>query len=132
MTETVNKKIKNATRVTIDGVTYRSKLEAKVAELFKEAGIDCQYEQERWVIMPTLLYNNVKYRAVTYTPDFTGKDFIMEVKGYPNDSWKLKKKVIINFILNSGEKRVYYEIKSLKEAKELIVKLKNNGHKEIT
>ena len=40
----INKKVINATEVTVNGVKYRSKLEARCAQILKENNISFEYE----------------------------------------------------------------------------------------
>ena len=75
-----NKKIKNATITELNGIKFRSKLEAKVATLLDEANINYEYEPFKIQYIPKFSYNNENYSAAYYTPDFVGKDFILEIK----------------------------------------------------
>ena len=88
-----NKKIRNATPTTYAGVKYRSKLEAKFAKILTEAGVQFQYEFPTYELLPRQEFQGETLRPVTYTPDFLVKDFIIEVKGFKNDVYPLKKKL---------------------------------------
>lgn len=115
-----NQKIKNATEIIIDGVKYRSKLEGSVAKYLKEHNIPFEYEKHRLELIPTMRYNEQTLKAVHYTPDFICNNFIIEVKGFPNDSWSLKKKVIIQLIIEGKLPYNFREIHSIRELKEVI------------
>lgn len=117
-------KIRNATPLVLDGIRFRSKLEAYCYEKLKEANLDFKYEEERFVVLPGFNYENKSYeivkkggekiyddaypyvRPISYTPDFTNLEegWIIECKGFPNDSfpvrWKLFKKYITDNNLN--------------------------------
>ena len=47
---------------------------------------------------------NKKVLSIKYTPDFEGKDFIIECKGRPNDTfplrWKMFKKYVSRYLRN--------------------------------
>ena len=79
---TENKKIKGATPTIVDGVQYRSKLEARCAQILKENNIPFEYEPFKIEYIPKFEYDGIKYRAAYYTPDFVVDDkYILEVKG---------------------------------------------------
>lgn len=120
-----NKKIKNATPTKWNGLTFRSALEAKVAKCLIENGISFEYEATRFDLLPKFEYNNIKYRAVHYTPDFICGNYIIEVKGFPNDVWPLKKKLILLTLINLDSEYKFREVKNLKQLKEVIKEIKN-------
>lgn len=62
----------------------------------------------RYELLPAFTFNNKKYRPMTYLPDFVGKDFIIECKGFPNEAWPLREK-LFNFYLyqHAPEVRFY-------------------------
>jgi predicted nuclease of restriction endonuclease-like RecB superfamily len=113
----MNKKIKNATVTVIDGIEFKSKLEAAVYTKFKDAGITLKYEPSKVVLQdsfePNFKYytkntkdkkiltdkSNCKVREITYTPDFTLKlgntHFAFEAKGFQNDAYPIKKKLFM-------------------------------------
>ena len=120
-----NKKIKGATITKVGNITFRSKLESKVAKCLEDNNISYEYENTKLLLLPSILYNNKLYRPVHYTPDFICGDFIIEVKGYPNDVWPLKKKIIINHLVNTNSNYKFREVKNLKELKEVIKEIQN-------
>ena len=120
-----NKKIKNATITELNGIKFRSKLEAKVATLLDEANINYEYEPFKIQYIPKFSYNNENYRAAYYTPDFVGKDFILEIKGFPNDVWRYKKKLILLHLISQNSPYTFYEIKSNSQLKTWIKNYKD-------
>lgn len=79
-----NKKIKNATVTSYNGITFRSKLEARCAQILKENNISFEYEPLKIEYIPKFEYYGEKYRAASYTPDFLVDDkYILEIKGFP-------------------------------------------------
>ena len=75
---TSNKKVKNATPLDYDGVSFKSKLEMYCYKLFKENNIPVEYEKVKFQILEPFSYNNEKIRGMTFLPDFVGDNFIVE------------------------------------------------------
>ncbi len=120
-----NRKVKNATKVEFDGRLFDSKLEVKFAQLLKESGIKFyRYNEVSIEIMPKFVYNGETIRAAKYKPDFIVGPYCIEVKGYPTDAWKVRRKIILNYMSNHAEYK-YREVKSVAEMKALITELKN-------
>jgi hypothetical protein len=67
-----NKKVRNATPVTLDGINFRSKLERYCYEQLKLYNIECEYEKYSYTLLPAFKYNDENVRAITYKPDFVG------------------------------------------------------------
>jgi hypothetical protein len=104
-------------KVTYDGITFASGLEKYMYCALKKAGIKSSYEGETFVLLNGFHFDNecwerqsnskgdFKNRGekrilpIKYTPDFIGKDFIIETKGRPNESfpmrWKLFKRLVM-------------------------------------
>ena len=100
----------------VDGIEFKSGLEAYMYTALKNAGIKAKYEGISYELIPSFDFKNKSYekqangkgeyknrggttiRKITYTPDFTGTGFIIECKGRPNESfpirWKLFKKYV--------------------------------------
>ena len=148
---TENKKVRNATAVVIDGIKFRSKLEAYCYERLKEEGFPSSYESSRVVLMegftpsenffiyvPKIIKGKKgpieratgKIRDITMTPDFMfeykGYDIIIETKGNPNDAYPNKRKTYFK-LLNEKiqDKRIaFFEPSSKKHVDEVINILK--------
>ena len=115
-------KIANATPLTVDGIRFRSKLEAYCYDKLKSAGLTFKYEEERFVIVPGFNYENTSVevvkkggqkifdeaypyvRPISYTPDFTNLEegWIIECKGFPNDSFPVRWKLFKKYIVDNG------------------------------
>ena len=103
----------------IDGIKFDSTLESFMYSLLKANNIANEYEGEKFVLIESFKFSNASYertakkpmvdrasgkavRGITYTPDFVDPNgkWIIETKGYANESfplrWKLFKKVIHN------------------------------------
>lgn len=121
---TENKKIKGATPTIVDGVQYRSKLEARCAQILKENNIPFEYEPFKLEYIPKFEYDGIKYRAAYYTPDFVVDDkYILEVKGYANDVYRYKKKLVLLKLMQQN-RYSFIEIKTLTKLREWIRKYK--------
>lgn len=122
-------KIRNATPTEYDGIKFRSKLEMYTYKKLREARIDADYEQHRFELLPAFVaLSGKKYRAMTYLPDFVGKDFIIECKGFPNESWPLRKKLFEYALVRDNLKYNFYEVHTQKEVDTLVLNLKEQQH----
>lgn len=117
-------KVRNATPNEYDGIKFRSKLETYTYKKLKEANITADYEMHRYELLPAFTFNDKKYRPMTYLPDFVGKDFIIECKGYPNETWPLREKLFRYYLYSNKLDIDFYVVHTQKEVDELIKKLK--------
>ena len=125
MKRSQNKKIKNATPIEADGIKFRSKLELYTYKKLKEANIVTEYEQHKYELLPAFIFHGKKIRAMTYLPDFVGKGFIIECKGFANDAFPLRKK-LFEFWLSVHEPETQYHIvRTQKEVNQLVKTLKS-------
>ena len=129
----INKKVINATEVTINGVKYRSKLEARCAQILKENNISFEYEPLNIEYIPKFEYYGEKYRAAFYTPDFIIDDkYILEIKGFPNEVYRYKKKLVLLKLLkdNNYTKYRFFEIKTITQLRQWIKDYKDKKYEE--
>lgn len=125
MKRSQNKKIKNATPIEADGIKFRSKLELYTYKKLKEANIMTEYEQHRYELLPAFVFHGKKIRAITYLPDFVGKGFIIECKGFANDAFPLRKKLFEFWLSVHEPKTQYHVVRTQKEVDQLIETLKS-------
>ena len=105
-----------AKKISYDGHNFASGLERYMYIALKKAKIKAKYEGETFVLINGFHFENESYERqangkgeyvnrgskrilpIKYTPDFIGKDFIIETKGRPNESfpirWKLFKRLV--------------------------------------
>ena len=129
----INKKVINATEVTVNGVKYRSKLEARCAQILKENNISFEYEPLKIEYIPKFEYYGEKYRAAFYTPDFIiDNKYILEIKGFLTDTYRYKKKLVLLKLLkdNNYTKYRFFEIKSLTQLRQWIKDYKDKKYEE--
>jgi len=133
----------------IDGIEFRSRLEAFAYTELKKASIKFDYEKEKFVLMEKFKYENISIekrkkkgklvfdqalksiRSTTYLPDFTNlKDgWIIEVKGLKSDvfnlKWKLFKQYLVKNNLNyelympGSKKQILQCVEMIKEKIEI-------------
>lgn len=121
-----NVKVKNATKVEVDGIKFRSKLEAKAYERLKSEGFCFEYEAVTYTIIEKFEYLGEKVRPITITPDFIDADkrIIIEVKGFANDAFPLRWKLLKRHLcINNLDFRLYV-VRNAKELELLINDLK--------
>lgn len=117
-------KVKNATPNIYDGIKFRSKLETYTYKKLKEAKIKADYEPTHFELIPKFEYQGEKVRAMTYLPDFVGKDFIIECKGLMGDSFPLRWKIFKYTLMKQNSNYKLYLVRNQKQVDELINKLK--------
>lgn len=130
---TVNKKVRNATPIIVDGIQFRSKLEGFVHTELKKVGLPAEYESTKFELLPGFYYKNEKKSiAITWTPDFVGKNFIIECKGFANDAFPLKIKLFKWKMLQENTLYDVYIVNSQTKAKaaiqEILTKNKENDN----
>ena len=138
-------RIKNVIATSVDGVNYRSRLEAFTSIELSKAKIKFHYEKEKFVLMDKFKYDgssiekrkkkgklvydeaSQSVRSITYVPDFTNikQGWIIEVKGLKSDvfnvKWKLFKQYLAKNKLNydlympGSKKQILQTIKLIKE-----------------
>lgn len=121
-----NKKIKGATVTEYNGIKFRSKLESRVAKYLNDHNIPFEYESFRLCLLPSITYNGQTFKSVHYTPDFKCGSFLIEVKGYPNDSWSLKRKLIISTIEKNNLPYKFREIHNITDLQEVLMEMSGN------
>ena len=135
-----------AKKVIYNGITFASGLEKYMYKALKDAKIDFQYEGETFELLPSFQFNNACYERqsngkgdfinrgikkvlnIKYTPDFIGKDFIIETKGRANESFPLRWKLFKKWMMDNNDTRTLYKPQRQSECDitiELILKTKN-------
>ena len=113
-------KVKNVQPNIYDGIRFRSKLETYTYKKLKEANILADYEPTHFMLIPKFEYQGKKVRAMTYLPDFVGKDFIIECKGVIGDAFPLRWKIFKYTLMNSNSNYKLYLVRNKKQVDELI------------
>lgn len=116
-------KVRNATPNIYDGIKFRSKLETYTYKKLKEAGIDAEYESTHFELIPKFEYNGEKVRAMTYLPDFVGKNFITECKGLVTDSFPLRWKIFKYYLKQENKDYKLFLVRNQKQVDEMVNEL---------
>lgn len=116
-------KVRNATPNIYDGIKFRSKLETYTYKKLKEAGIDVEYESTHFELIPKFEYNGEKVRAMTYLPDFVGKNFIIECKGLVTDSFPLRWKIFKYYLKQENKNYKLFLVRNQKQVDEMVNEL---------
>ncbi len=109
-----------------EGITFDSGLELYIYKRFKEEGIEAEYTPITFELLPKIVYegNDKKTNNVLplkYTPDFVGEDFIVEGKGYANESFALRWKLFKHYLYNNNLIYQLYIPHNQKEVEKMIV-----------
>lgn len=143
-----NKKIINATPITVNNIAFKSKLEAMLFKVLEDNGLNPKYESNKFVIWkgfkPTVPYyernkktktislNDKKLMDITYMPDFTfdyGEYRVfVEVKpdNFTNDVYPYKAKIFRKYLetVNIDKKPIFVKVGTKKNLLEFINILK--------
>lgn len=139
------KKHTNAKKVSADGIEFASGLERYCYLALKKAKIFDKYEGETFELQEAFQLPNQAFerqsngkgvfklrgpgiRNISYTPDFTGEDFIIETKGRANESFPLRYKMFKRLLFKTGDTRPLFKPQNQKEIDETI-NLILNGRK---
>ena len=140
----VNKKIRGATSLVSDGISFKSQLEVVIYKELLRAGFNPKYEERKFVIWegikPTKPFYNRdiqtkmlkldmgKMRDITYTPDFTFEYknhlIIIEAKGFENATFPIKKKLFRGLLEKMETSVIYLEVYTKKQLLQAIEILK--------
>jgi hypothetical protein len=125
MNDKPNKKVRNATLTECDGIKFKSKLERYTYEQFKLAEVPISYETVKFTLLEKFKYNGQNVRAITYTPDFIGEDFIVECKGFKTDRFVLKWKLFQKYLLDNGlDKYKLYLVHNQKQVRSVVEEIR--------
>lgn len=132
--------------IEYDGNLFKSTLEKRAYQIYKDAGLNPQYEPLTFPIWPKhVLKSNVNcykpYRgqlsnarktlaAITYTPDFMftykGAMIIIDTKGKPNETYPMKFKMFLKHCEELYDCPVYFfEPHSITQVKQSVTIIKN-------
>jgi hypothetical protein len=100
-----NKKVKNATKHTYDGIVFDSKLEMLAYQRLKGYGFDFNMK-DVIELVKSFMFNGKLVKSITMEPDFNldvhGVHIIVETKGNPNDVYPYKLKLLKQKIMQDN------------------------------
>ena len=130
-------------KVICDGITFASGLEKYMYQALKLAKIKTKYEGETYTLINSFEFENSSYERqsngkgqfvnrgnkkilpIKYTPDFVGKDFIIECKGRANESFPIRWKLFKRFINDWQPRVTLFKPQNQKEC-DLVIELLTN------
>lgn len=122
-----------ANKVTHDGVNFASGLEKYMYIALKKAKIKNDYEGETFELFPSYEFKAQAYERcsngkgeyknrgekkilnIKYTPDFIGKEFIIETKGRANESFPIRWKMFKKYVMDNLPHITLYKPQNQKE-----------------
>jgi hypothetical protein len=87
------------TKVTINGHTFDSKLEAwRYVQLTQDITVEKIELQPKYILLPSFVKNGKKHQAITYIADFlvtykNGRVVIEDCKGIETEVFRIKRKL---------------------------------------
>ena len=130
-------------KVEHDGITFASGLEKYMYIALKEAKIVAEYEPTSYTLMEGFDYSGDAYERcsngkgvyknrgckkilnIKYTPDFEGKNFIIECKGRANESFPIRWKMFKKYVKKHLKSVTLYKPQNQKECDEVIKLIQN-------
>lgn len=129
-----NRKIRNANKVVVheDGerIVFDSKLEYYFYNTAKMLNIEIELKP-KFVLQEAFTDNQGNnIRAITYTADFRVGDDIIDVKGYPNDVFPLKRKLFAYKYMREGSPIRFFVLKNKKEINKYLYERTDNRNNQ--
>ena len=128
---TENQKVKNVKPNIYDNIHFKSKLETYCYQQLQKYNLEANYEKLKFTLIEPFQYNNEKVRAMTFLPDFSGPEFIIECKGMMNDAFPLRWKIFKYHLANNNITYNLYLPRNKKDVDaviaDILLKRKENG-----
>ena len=127
-----------AKKVTVDGINFKSGLEKFMYQELKKNKLFEGYENEKFPLIDSFAPCNEFYerqanskgefrqrggkkiQGISYTPDFCGRDFIIECKGFPNQSFPIRWKLFKKHLCDVGDERTVFKPQTQSECSKVI------------
>lgn len=137
-TRNTRSRVRNAKAKEVDGIKFRSMLEAHCYRQLRDAGIKSDYEKHKYVLLEGMHYPSGRYedngktgykdkqahkvRDITYTPDFVDPQgrWIIECKGYANERFPLKWKMFMKLLMKQDDPPVLFVPRNQKQVLETV------------
>lgn len=130
--------------IKYDGITFKSGLERYTYIALKKEKLYEGYENEKFQLIEGFTFSNESYEhqsngkgdfinrgsgkrilGISYTPDFVGKDFIIECKGRANATFPLRWKLFKLWLTNNKIGKACYMPKNQKDVDRMIEIIKS-------
>lgn len=137
-----------AKKISYDGISFASGLERYTYIALKKNKLYEGYESETYQIIESFNFPNISYEkqanskgeyinrgskkilGIKYTPDFIGKDYIIECKGRPNESFPLRWKLFKLWLTKNNIGKILYKPQNQKEVDRTITLIKEHRRKK--
>ena len=134
----------NSKKIKYDGINFASGLERYCYMALKKEKLFEGYENEKFQLIEGFTPGNEFYErqsngkgdftersgkkilGISYTPDFCGKDFIIETKGRANESFPIRWKLFKHRLIEIGDTRTLYKPQNQKEIDRTIQLIKQS------
>ena len=131
-----------AKKVSYDGINFASGLERYTYIALKKNKLFEGYENEVFQLIKGFDFNNEAFEkqangkgeytnrgqkkilGIKYTPDFVGKDYIIECKGRANESFPIRWKLFKRWLTNNKIGKTLYKPQNQKEVDQTIILIK--------
>ena len=135
-------------KIIYDGIEFASGLEKYTYLSLKENKLFEGYENEVFQLVESFNFRNETYEkqangkgdyvnrgekkilGIKYTPDFVGKDFIIECKGRANESFPIRWKLFKLWLTNNKIGKTLYKPQNQKEVDQTMILIKESRKKK--
>ena len=137
-----------AKKISYDGINFASGLERYTYMALKKNKLFEGYENEVFQLIEGFNFNNESYEkqsnvkgeyinrgqkkilGIKYTPDFVGKDYIIECKGRANESFPLRWKLFKLWLTKNKIGKTLYKPQNQKEVDRTVMLIKESRRKK--
>lgn len=137
-----------AKKISYDGINFASGLERYTYMALKKEKLFEGYENEVFQLIEGFNFNNESYEkqsngkgeyinrgqkkilGIKYTPDFVGKDYIIECKGRANESFPLRWKLFKLWLTKNKIGKTLYKPQNQKEVDYTMILIKERRKKQ--
>ena len=137
-----------AKKITYDGINFASGLERYTYMALKKNKLFEWYENEVFQLIEGFNFDNESYEkqangkgdytnrgqkkilGIKYTPDFVGKDYIIECKGRANESFPIRWKLFKLWLTKNKIGKTLYKPQNQKEVDRTIQLIKESRRKK--
>ena len=138
----------HAKKISYDGINFASGLERYTYMALKKEKLFEGYENEVFQLIEGFNFNNESYEkqsngkgeyinrgqkkilGIKYTPDFVGKDYIIECKGRANESFPLRWKLFKLWLTKNKIGKTLYKPQNQKEVDRTVMLIKESRRKK--
>ena len=135
-------------KITVDGIQFASGLEKYTYEALKNNKLFEGYENQVFQLVESFNFANESYEkqangkgnyinrgqkkilGIKYTPDFVGKDYIIECKGRANEAFPIRWKLFKLWLTKNKIGKTFYKPQNQKEVDLMIILMKEKRKKK--